>query len=413
MAGDETDSDVRTRPKGWIGTRITVVLTFGVALLSVVTGIANIGSTTAPLAFVDVIPATVRQTAGFTGTLTGFLMLGSALGLRRGLRSAWYSTVLLLPVTAVQGVVQSSILSVPLILGSAVSLPVVLLNRPRFTRGVLLSTTQLAAGTALVGVQMYGTVGAFALQAEFKGVDTLTDAFYFTIVTASTVGYGDVTAQSQVARLFAMSVVVLGTASFAVALGALLGPAIEARFARVLGQMTDSELELLEEHVLVLGYGDLTEPILSELEEKALEFVVVTPDDDKASELTERGYSVVVADPSDEEPLQRARIDDARAVVVATHDDAQDALAILTARELRPDVRIVVAAAERENVEKLRRAGADTVISPAVIGGHLLVESALGAEDTEAVARELVSSDDDRPRRRGADTAADGGDPEG
>lgn len=402
MTGRDTDGGStagRVRADGWLGARLTVLLTAAVALLSVVTGVANIGATTAPLAFGDAIPAAVRQTAGFTGTLTGFLLLGGALGLRRRLRSAWYATVLLLPVTTAQGVVQSSALSVPLVVGSLVALPVVLLTRRRFDRGVSLTTTQLAAGLALVGVQTYGTVGAYALREQFAGLDTLTDAFYFTLVTASTVGYGDVTPATQVARLFGTSVVVFGTTSFAVALGALLGPAIEARFARVLGQMTDSELELLRDHVLVLGYGDLTEPVLNELDANDVAFVVVTPDGDKAAELTDRGYMTIVADPSDDEPLQRARVDDARAVVVATSNDAQDALAILTARELRPDVRIVAAAAERDNVEKLRRAGADTVISPAVLGGHLLVESALGAEDSEAVARRLVESHDGRLSR--------------
>ncbi len=64
--------------------------------------------------------------------------------------------------------------------------------------------------------------------------------------------------------------------------------------------------------------------------------------------------------------MQRAGIEDAVAVVAATNDDAQDALAILTAQTLNPEVNIVAAATDRENIEKLRRAGADTVISPAV-----------------------------------------------
>ena len=73
------------------------------------------------------------------------------------------------------------------------------------------------------------------------------------------------------------------------------------------------------------------------------------------------------------------------------------ALSVLTARHLDPDVTIVAAATNRENVEKLRRAGADTVISPATIGSHLLVESAFGRGDTEEVARQLVEEplDDD------------------
>jgi voltage-gated potassium channel len=386
------------RRRGWIGIRVSVLLTLAVAVISVVTGIASIATQFPPL--VDAVPQAVVDTAGFTGTLTGFLMLASAFGLRRGLRSAWYSTVVLLPVTGLQGVIQSSPLSVPLVVLSAVTLPVVVANRRRFDREVSLTTTQLAAGVALVGVQVYGTVGTFALREQFPTVDTLTDAFWYTIVTASTVGYGDVTPATEVGKLFGISVVVLGTATFAIALGALLGPAIEARFARVLGQMTESELELLDDHVLVLGYGDLTEPILTELRDGDVDFVVVTPDTQHGSELSERGFSVVTADPSDEEPLQRARIEDARSIVVATNDDAQDALAILTARELRPDARIVAAATDLENVRKLRRAGADTVISPASIGGHLLVESALGAENTEAVADGIL---EDRS------AAADGG----
>jgi voltage-gated potassium channel len=76
---------------------------------------------------------------------------------------------------------------------------------------------------------VYGTVGACALRDDFEGVVTLLDAFYFAVVTMSTVGYGDMTPTSQVARLFGLSFLVVGTASFAVALGALLGPAIQAR----------------------------------------------------------------------------------------------------------------------------------------------------------------------------------------
>ncbi|MFB6307717.1 MAG: NAD-binding protein, partial [Haloarculaceae archaeon] len=220
---------------------------------------------------------------------------------------------------------------------------------------------------------------------------TVTDALYFAIVTSSTVGYGDAAPmpQSQSARLFTMSVVVLGTASFALALGTVLGPAIQSRISKALGTMTDTHLELLEDHVLVLGYGDLTEPILEELQ-GAVEFVVITPDPDKAAILQQRDIEVLTADPSDEDPLERAGLADAQAVVAATNDDARDALSILTANQLNPDIRIVAAATDRENVEKLRRAGADTVISPAAIGGHLIVQSALGQAGMEDIANHIL-----------------------
>ena len=374
--------------RDWLSARATILLPTLVAVLSFITGVANI---TTPVggelgAF---IPQSFRQAAGFTGALTGFSLILGIVGLRRRLRWGWYLTVILLPVSALQGVVQSSPLSLPLVVLSLVSLPTLLVNRRRFTRSLDLSTAQLAAGAALLGAQVYGTVGTWALREEFNNVQTLTDAFYYTLVTASTVGYGDVTPQSEAATLFGMSVVVIGTASFAIALGSLLGPALEKRFSEVLGNMTDAQLDLLENHVVVLGYGDLTEPIIDELVD-ASDFVVVTPDSEKAARLQQRDISVLTDDPSDEAPLKRAGISDARAVVAATNDDAQDALSILTARALNPEVNIVAAATDRENVEKLRRAGADTVISPALIGGHLLVQSALGRQGMEHIADSLL-----------------------
>ena len=370
-----------------VGARAATLATTVVAVLSLATGVANIltpSQVAGPLtAFV---PPAVRAATGFTGTLTGFVLLVAAAGMRRGLRASWFATVALLPITLTQGLLQATQLSVPLVVGTLVAAPSVALSRGRFERAVSLSQSQLAGGVAVVAVQLYGTAGAFALREQFGSVDTVLDAFYFTLVTASTVGYGDVTPGSQAARLFTMSVVVLGTASFGIAVGVLLTPVIESRFAEVLGRMTDADLQLLEDHVVVLGYGDLTEPILTELSETPTTFVVVTPDREAGSRLADRDVDHLVGDPSDEETLRRVNVDSARAVVAATNDDAQDALAVLTARAIAPDCRVVAAATDTENVAKLRRAGADTVVSPASIGGHLLVRSALGAEGMEEVA---------------------------
>ena len=383
------------------GVRATLALPTLVAILSFVTGVANISArsvTAGPLA--DLLPLWVEQTAGFTGTLTGFLLLASVYGLRRRLRIAWYTTVLLLPITALQGLLQGIAdvpvvgpvpVSAPLVVLSLLSLPTVLLNYRLFDRQIQLSTAQQAAIGALVGAQVYITAGTYALREQFVNVDTLMDAFYYGVVTASTVGYGDITpaADSQSAKLFTLSVVLVGPSAFALAIGSVLGPAIQARLSKALGTMTDSQLELLEDHVLVLGYGDLTEPILDELGD-ATPYIVITDDPDTAARLKSRDIDVLTANPSDEEPLIRAGIERARAAVVATENDAEDALTILTARELNPELRIIAAATDRENENKLRRAGADEVISPAVIGGHMLVESALERRNVEQQADEIV-----------------------
>ncbi|ELY50507.1 NAD-binding protein [Natronococcus jeotgali] len=385
-------------PDNWrwiVTTRASVVLALLVALLSVATGIVRIDQQAAdfgPLA--PHVPVAVQDAVGFTGALTGFLMVGSALALRRRLRAGWWATVLLLPLTAIQGLLQASPYSLPLVVLSACALPTLFLTRRQFDRSLSLTTTQIAAGAALVGVQAYGTFGSYALREQFDGIDHLLDAFYFTLITSSTVGYGDIGPATEVAILFTMSVVVLGVASFGIAIGALVGPAIQARISKTLGIMTDSELDLLDDHILVLGYGDLTEPIVDELHEAGRQFLVVTRDPEAASALADRDIRVLTANPSDEDPLQRARIESARAVLVATDDDAQDALAVLTARELRPDVRIATAATDRENSRKLERAGADDVISLSELGGHLLVRSALGEDESPVVSRLL---EDEQP----------------
>ena len=389
------DRSLRARlPENWrrvFTTRLTVVFVLLVALLSVATAVLNIWNPN-PGPLHTYVPEAIQSAAAFTGALTGFAMVGSALALRRGLRAGWWATLLLLPLTAAQGLLQSSQYSFPLVVLSVVSIPALLLTRSRFDKQLSLTTTQIAAGASLVGVQLYGTIGGYTLRDHFDGISTILDAFYFTLITSSTVGYGDVTPNptSVQAMLFTMSVLILGVASFGIAIGALVGPLIQDRISRTLGKMTESQLQLLDEHLLVLGYGELTEPIVDELAEMGREFVVVTSDHD-ATTLTNRDIPVITGDPSDEDPLQRAKIDRAAAILVATNHDAEDALTVLTARQLAPEARIVAAATDRENSKKLERAGADAVISPAQLGGHLLVRSALGSDESGLVDRILES----------------------
>ena len=375
--------------RDWVTVRASILLTFAVAVLSILAGLAQIGGLGVDGPLAPYVHPVVRQTVGFTGTITGFAMFGSGFALRSGYRVGWYTTAVLLPLTALQGLMQASVLSFPLVALSLLSAPTLVINRGRFDRDYRPSPTQLAAAAALVTAVSYGTVGTYALRDQFNGVETIVDAFYFTVVTASTVGYGDVTPQvgasADIAQLFVLSSLVMNVAAFAVALGVLLTPAIEAQLSKALGKMTDRQIDLLDDHVLVLGYGDLTEPILEELDARdGVEYAVVTPDEAAARRLSERDIPVFTADPSDVDPLERVNLDGARAVVAATEDDARDALAILTARQLNPDVRIVAAVTQRENVDKLRRAGADQVISPTTLGGHIIVDCAFGADSRDA-----------------------------
>ena len=290
----------------WVTVRASIILTFAVAVLSIIVGLVHIttGGVDSPL--VAFVPDVIRRAVGFTGTLTGFAMLASAYTLKQQFRVGWYATAVLLPITAIQGLLQVSPFSVPLVVLSLISVPALAYNRKRFDRSFSPSPTQLAAGIALVTALSYGTFGSFALRDEFTGINTLTDAFYFTIVTASTVGYGDIHAapNSELGQLFAISVLLLNVAAFAVALGVLLTPAIEAQLSKALGRMTESQFTTLDDHVIILGYGDLTEPIIENLIDSKTEFAVVTTSEADARRLTDRDIPVLTADPSDESPLR-------------------------------------------------------------------------------------------------------------
>lgn len=144
----------------------------------------------------------------------------------------------------------------------------------------------------------------------------------------------------------------------------------------------------MEDHAVVLGYGYLTRPFLDKIDGR-IEYVAVVTDTELAERLRERGYSVVEAESVNEEALENASVGEARTVVVASESDADDALAVLTTRDTNPDVEIIAVASNSENAEKLRRAGADTVVSPSEIVGKLLVESALTGEDTSEIVERI------------------------
>jgi len=362
------------------GAKISVLLLAAVAVVAFVTGLSDLSqgvvSLDGPLG--GFFPG-ASDLLRLYGVFFAFLLGALAVGLQRRLKIAMYGAFVAVPLVALLPLFTAEATDLPVLLGGLLALPHLVRNREHFDRAVDLSPFQTAALAAFVVVQVYGTVGAYALRESFTSVSTLTDALYYIVVTGTTVGYGDVTPTTELTKLFTLSVIVLGTGSFTIASGSLLIPALESRISSAFGNMSASELSLLEDHVLVLGYGDITEPLLDELD-GTTDIVVVTENTDTASTLRDRGFNVLTADPTDSASLRDARIDVADGVVVATEDDARDVLAILAARQSNPDIRIVAAAADQKHVDKLGSVGADEVISPIVIGGRMLGRAVVDAE---------------------------------
>ncbi|MEF8827728.1 MAG: NAD-binding protein [Halolamina sp.] len=365
------------------GSKPTVVLTGAITVVSFITGLSNISQgVMLEGVLAPVLPA-AELYARFAGVLFAFLLGITTIGLQRRKRIAWYVAVAVLLLLSLLPLATFQTTDIPLLLLVALTVPLLIRNRGQFDQPLDLSPLQLASILSVGGVVVYGTVGSYGLRDQFTGeLLTWTDAFYFVIVTIATVGYGDFTPTTPEAKVFSLTVILFGTGAFTVAVGSLIVPAIESRMAAAFGTMTASELNLLEDHVLVLGYGDITESLLDELVDET-DVVVVTDDESVASELDDKGVSVLTDDPADEDALGDARIDAASGVVVATRDDAKDVLTVLAAKNAAPDIRVVAAANRPKHVGKLEQVGADEVISPMTIGGRLLSRSVLGGTTTE------------------------------
>ncbi|MFC4438804.1 MULTISPECIES: ion channel [Natrialbaceae] len=361
------------------GGRVAVWIVVAVAIASIVTGVVAI--LTEP-ALETAGPLGALQTAAeFSGTVVGFALLVTAWGMHRGYRIAYITAAAFVFLAAAHGVIQYRLFSVPLVVLSIGGLVVLVLTSERFTRSSALDSTQLGALVAIVGVFCYGTAGAYTLRAQFDELDTVIDAVYFTLVTASTVGYGDIHPLTETARLFAISLVVLGPITVGVAVGSLFGPALENRLARTGRRATShhSRSDGVEGgRIAVLGSDQWTAGLAEALSGQ-IPVTVVTTEEGTAQRLPD-AVEIVVGDPTDTRVLGRAEVDACDAVLVTTAEELDATDASLAARAVT-DARIVMIA-DRDANEPVEDGEADAVVDPEAVVVDAVVRAALGSDES-------------------------------
>jgi voltage-gated potassium channel len=199
------------------------------------------------------------------------------------------------------------------------------------------------------------------------------DAFYYTTVTLSTTGYGDVTPVSSGARLINVLFVTPARVLFLII---LVGTTLEVLTERSREQFRIRRWRSrVREHVVVCGYGTKGRSAVAALQEDGTRqdrIVVVEQDGNAAKEATSRGLVVVHGSSSRSEVLRQAEIGTAKAVIVATDTDDATVLTVLTARDLAPHAWIVAAVRETENIPLVQQSGADQVVVSSATAGRLL-----------------------------------------
>lgn len=199
------------------------------------------------------------------------------------------------------------------------------------------------------------------------------DGLYMTIITLTTVGFGEVQPLSYGGRIFTMGLILLGVGTLAWAVRNAAEVVVGQRlWISVRQRRMEDTLNSLSNHYIVCGYGRMGRQITRDLLARDEPFAVVDMSPKIAEELLEVGIPHVTGDATQDEVLHAAGIERAQGLVAALDTDADNVLAVLTARGLNPNLIIVARTATEEAESKLRRAGADRVVSPYIIGGHRL-----------------------------------------
>jgi voltage-gated potassium channel len=219
------------------------------------------------------------------------------------------------------------------------------------------------------------------------------DVIYFTMISATTTGFGDIVPVSERARLFDAFVVTPARIFFILILaGTAYTFVLKNTWNRWLMRIIQRNLH---DHIVIAGHGVSNAKALEELlarGQDARRIVVIDTNQESLQRASECGVAVLEGDASRDETLQAARLDRAKALLVSAGRDDSNILIVLTARKLAPNLKISVTIRESDNEDIAKQAGADTVINPVSFSGLLLASSLQGPHRAEYLA-DLASTD--------------------
>jgi voltage-gated potassium channel len=214
------------------------------------------------------------------------------------------------------------------------------------------------------------------LKDQIDGHISFTDVAYFTAVTVTTVGYGDIVPVSDRARIIDT---VLVTPLRLVIWFIFLGTAYELVLQRWLETRRMMRLQkTLSDHIIVCGYGHSGQSAAREAAARgtpAGQILVIDREPARLELAAAEDFIGLLGDPTREQDLIDAGLARAKAVLICLGRDDAAVLTVLTVRQLNAKLRVVCTVAESENIKLIRQAGADSIVAPSIVGGYLLADS--------------------------------------
>ena len=232
-----------------------------------------------------------------------------------------------------------------------------------------LPTRYMTTGLILILILfIYGIVGSYFIMKL-----NIIDSVYYAVITMATVGYGDYLPKTPIQKIFATTLALEGVAVLAYVFNIMLTNFQNKMSKYSKGARKVRTITEMDDYFLLCGLGRVGKVVFDELTRRG-QNVIVIERDEKITEKIEETKQVVVLtkDATEDELITKLAGEKCNSVIITTGDDVSNLFIVLAARERNPDAWIVSRASKLENIPRIKKAGADKIVSPELIGGKNL-----------------------------------------
>lgn len=226
---------------------------------------------------------------------------------------------------------------------------------------------------------------------------SLLESVYMTAITISTIGYTEVVdlSHSPAGRIFTILFIMFSLGTIAFAVSSITAFIVEGELKNLLGRRRmEKDIARLKDHYIVCGSDETAQTVIRELIVTERDFVVIDPSKEKIEKLVSFGeFLYLVGDPAEDEVLEKAGVGRAKGILLSLPSDEANLFVTLTARNLNPDARIIAKGTDLKSHEKIKKAGADSVVSPSFIGGMRMVSDMIRPAVVSFLDKMLYSKD--------------------
>lgn len=198
------------------------------------------------------------------------------------------------------------------------------------------------------------------------------DSLYMTVITITTVGYGEVRSLSDLGRVFSIILIIFGVGIIALLAQAMIELQVKSLIGR---QKLGLKMRSIKNHYVLCGFGRIGKTIAREMKLNKIPMVVIDNMPEERELLESEGIPYIIGDASNEDILLEAGIERAKGLVSVVASDADNLFITMSARGLNPNLFILARSDQEHTEKKLLRAGADKVVSPYLLGGRKMAQS--------------------------------------